>query len=27
VELDGQPVQKASNLSVRVEPAALIVVV
>ena len=27
VELDGQPVQKASNLSIRVEPAALIVVV
>ena len=27
VELDGQPVQKASNLSIRVEPAALTVVV
>ncbi|MCY3578625.1 MAG: hypothetical protein OXH53_15065 [bacterium] len=27
VELDGQRVQKASNLSIRVEPAALIVVV
>lgn len=27
VELDGQPVQRASNLSIRVEPAALTVVV
>ena len=27
VELDGQPVLRASNLSIRVEPAALVVVV
>ena len=27
VELDGQPVQRASNLSIRVEPAALTIVV